>query len=124
MQFNFVPPALIFYTGWGLSDGVAGASNGPVVRIRPNLVSDRGLLMHELEHVRQWWITLGLGPLAYLVSRHYRRWSESRAYRVQMNYPREDGTFMTVGAAALRLTSERYKLGLTYERALEIMSAL
>lgn len=45
-----------------MADNTAGYARGPVVRLRPRYEHDRGLLEHELEHVRQFWrmVTSGL----------------------------------------------------------------
>ena len=64
-----------------------GAANGPVVRIRPGYEDDRGLLEHELTHVKQWWRTLGLHSILYLCSKRYRLKAEVEAYREQLKYP-------------------------------------
>lgn len=38
-----------------MADNTAGYARGPLIRLRPRYVDDRGLLEHELEHVRQYW---------------------------------------------------------------------
>jgi hypothetical protein len=73
-------PGLLFYTE-KLPAGCGGCANGPIIRIRPRYQNDKGLHEHEAEHVRQWWRTLGLHSLLYLVSRKYRLWAEVAAYR-------------------------------------------
>lgn len=167
-----VLPALIWYTD-RLPDGVGGAANGPVVRIRPKYREDRGIHAHELEHVEQYWL-LGLAvallvyvnayvvalelpgwlawrggwlgaailflaggldpvlwcalvagalahPAMYLFVRRYRLWAEACAYLVQMAEPDLAGGHLTRESAARRLASDRYRLHLTYEQALEAL---
>jgi len=47
--------ALIQYTN-SVPAGFAGVTYGPWVRILPQYRDDAGLLAHELEHVKQFWI--------------------------------------------------------------------
>lgn len=132
-------PHLVIYTD-RLPDGVAGAANGPLVRIRPAYREDAGLHAHEYQHVLQWYqasamaallliglalacgdmqgrllalwpATLGSHPLAYLLWPRYRLWAELEAYRVQMRYGLDADT------AAARLASPVYALGLSPARA-------
>jgi len=58
MLYNLWPPYLLFYTD-NVKEGSAGQANGPVIRIRPAYKDDKGLLFHEIEHVRHWWYSLG-----------------------------------------------------------------
>lgn len=116
MNLRLSPPALIFYSD-NLPDGVAGQAKAFVVRIRPEYRTDVGLEMHELEHVKQWWMTLGLHPLLYAFCRPYRAWSETKAYRIQTQYPDRRGHFMTVDEASRLLTLPRYDLGLSVQEA-------
>lgn len=136
-------PHLVIYTD-RLPDGVAGAANGPVVRIRSAYRSDAGLHAHEYRHVQQWYLAsvmtallqavlvlvcggvqdtlLALWPaalashsLAYLLWPHYRLWAEVDAYRAQMRYG------LSLDAAAARLASPVYGLGLTPARARSLL---
>jgi len=84
MTFYF--PAVVIYTE-RLPDDSRGCANGPIIRIHPQYKDDKGLHEHEAEHVRQWWKTLGLHSLLYLLSKQYRLWAEVAAYRVQLQYP-------------------------------------
>lgn len=136
-------PHLVIYTN-RLPDGVAGAANGPLVRIRPAYRHDTGLYAHEYRHVQQWYLAsvmtalllavlvlvcggvkgplLALWPaalvghsLAYLLWPRYRLWAEVDAYRVQMCYG------LSLDAAAVRLASPVYGLGLTSARARSLL---
>lgn len=80
MKISILPPALIHFT-----DRVqGGVANGPFVRIHPRFRNDKGLLVHELVHVWQWWLTLGLHSLLYMIVPRYRLWSEVLAMRAQL----------------------------------------
>ena len=111
-------PVPIVYTD-RLPGGVGGLEVGPLVLIRPKYRDrgDEGLHQHELEHVRQWWCSLGLHSLLYLGVRRYRLWAEARAYAVQMRYPNGLGGALSLDDAAWRLAGERYGLGIDVERA-------
>lgn len=128
-----------------LPDGVGGAANGPLVRIRPRYRTDAGIHAHEVEHVHQWYIAglmgvvllvlivLGRGypwpialalaplglvphPIGYALWPRYRLWCEVQAYRVQMQHG------LSLDGAAGRLMSPRYKLGLRYSDAVKLLS--
>ncbi len=109
-------PHITVYTD-RLPDGVGGCANGPLIRIRPKYREDVGIHEHELEHVRQWWITLGVHSLLYLLVRRYRLWAEVQAYRAQMEHRDRHGGYLTIEAAAARLANPRYRLGLTVDQA-------
>lgn len=113
---NFLPPARIIYTD-RLPANVAGRAIGPRVEIRSGYEADKGILMHELFHVKVWWLTFG--PLgAWLRSqRRFRLWNEARAYKVQTQYPNKHGGFMTLDEAAARLAGAHYGFGITLEQA-------
>ena len=83
---NLYFPGILIYTE-RLPDDSRGCANGPIIRIHPHYKDDKGLHEHEAEHVRQWWKTLGLHSLLYLLSKQYRLWAEVAAYRVQLQYP-------------------------------------
>jgi hypothetical protein len=87
---------------------------GPLVLIRPRQLGNRGLLEHELVHVRQFWRTLGLCGIRRLLSRRYRMACEVEAYREQMRHNAQ----MRAPEFA-RYLAENYGLQITYERALE-----
>ncbi len=78
---------MTFYTNKFIPSGSAGCARGPCIFIRPDHRGDAGLLAHEQVHVSQWWRTLGLHSLLYLVSKKYRLAAEVEAYRKQLEYP-------------------------------------
>ena len=102
-KLSLLPPALILYTD-SLPDGTGGATNGPVIRIRPKYKDDEGIYKHEELHVWQWWLTMGLHSVLYLFVREYRQWAEIAAYRRQMRYP----PYLPIEAAARRLSGPTY----------------
>ena len=108
---------LVIYTD-NLPDDIGGQARGPVVLIKNKYRADVGLLAHELTHVTQWWLTLGLHSLAYLCARPYRLWSEVAAYREQMQHPDGNGQRMTAEQAASCLMLPRYNFNLTAAEAL------
>jgi hypothetical protein len=81
MKFNLFPPSIIFYVEKLPFEWAAGAANGPIIRIKKTHKDNPGIHAHELFHVFQWWITLGLHPILYVLIPHYRYWSEVWAYR-------------------------------------------
>ena len=78
-------PALVFYVD-KLKSGFAGFTNAFVVRILKSKINDRSILEHELTHVKQWYRTLGLHGILYLVSKKYRYRAELEAYRHQLKF--------------------------------------
>ena len=110
-------PGLLFYTE-KLPAGCGGCANGPIIRIRPRYRNDKGLHEHEAEHVRQWWRTLGLHSLLYLVSRKYRLWAEVAAYRVQLQNPPAKDTGEQIGCYV-----ELYSTALADKYGLDITAA-
>ena len=80
---------LLFYTD-NLPENSNGCANAFIIRIRPSCKGDEGLLAHERVHVSQWWRTLGLHSLLYLVSKKYRLKAEVEAYREQLKYNPEN----------------------------------
>lgn len=99
--------ALVIYTNL-LPERKAGLTIGPVCLIQKRYREDAGLLEHELEHARQFWVTFGLHLIFYPLSRHYRLWAESVAFAKQVKPDRSDLDVM-----AERLARASYRLGIT-----------
>ena len=59
--------------------------------------------------------------LLYACSKVYRAWSEADAYRTQMRFPYRTGLYLSPKDAAARLAGRRYRLGITIERARELL---
>lgn len=106
---------LTFYSSRFIPDVFAGFTRGPVILIRPEYRADEGLYRHELEHVRQWFATLGVHSVLYLVSRRYRLWAEVAAYKVQLKFaPENDRLFAW-------FIAENHDLSITQEDALQLL---
>ena len=82
-------PHLTFYPE-SMRAPFVGKAHGPVILIRRDRRHDHRLWAHEYEHVRQWYLTLGLHPLLYVLSRRYRIWAEARGYARQARSDRSD----------------------------------
>jgi hypothetical protein len=107
-------PHLTFITD-RLPPGTGGSANGFVIRIRPKYAQDAGIKAHELEHVRQWWVTLGLHSLLYLFFKRYRLWSEIRAYRVQLSFEADPQRKAYKRELFRKWIAEEYKLNMRPE---------
>jgi len=130
-------PALVICTD-ALPAGRGGEARGPLIRIRPRYREDSGILAHEMTHVRQWWsgvlagialaglaalwcpwwpLAFAIGalshPLAYLLSRRYRLWSEVQAYREQARHYADDRRPLFA-----RFIAANYRLSITMDEAL------
>ena len=94
----------------------AGKALGPIILIRPAYRGDAGLLAHEVEHVRQFWSSLGFMLLLYPLVRSYREKCEAKAFAVQVKH----------GASLARMAEimarPTYRLKITQERAAELIS--
>lgn len=90
-----------------IAEGFAGCANGPIIRIRPKYRADKGLLAHEIVHVKQFYRTFGMHGILYLLSEKYRFNAEVEAYREQTRYG-----LSLVHAATFIVT--KYRLGRRY----------
>ena len=132
-------PSITFYTE-RLPSGVGGATNGPVVRIRPLYRHDVGIHKHEAEHVKQFWVVglvaavvlalvdvtlapagLAAHPLLYKFCRKYRLLCEVSAYKVQMQFPNASWARLSLDGAAQRLMAPRYDLRLFRDLAIALL---
>ena len=136
-------PAIISYSD-DLPADMGGFTLTLVAVIRPEYRHDQGLHEHQLEHVVQWYAVLAamlvLATIAYLEGqagvavglalasvgmhgllhrrfRSFRLSSESRAFARQIQFPDRHGRFLSLDAAAARLCSPRYDLGLSQPEA-------
>ena len=94
----------------------AGCAFGPIVLIRPKYKDDKGLVAHELMHVKQWVFTFGIHGFLYLLSDVYKLWAEVQAYKKQATYYDDDRLPMFAG-----FISTRYDLNITPENALKLL---
>ena len=60
-----------------------GYNYGPIIAIRRGKEADAGLIRHELEHARQFYVTFGLHLALYPLCRRYRLWAERQACKAQ-----------------------------------------
>lgn len=129
-------PAVVVYSE-GLPEHIGGMAQTFVVVIHPKYRDDRGIHQHELEHVKQWYVTVAavllLAALAYFGGqfgmagglaiasigtdgvlyrrwRRFRLWSEAAAYARQMRFPDRKGNYLSLADATCRLCSPRYDL--------------
>lgn len=149
MDFILMPPAIVVYVN-SLPDLKGGITNGPVVRIVEKYRSDVGIRMHELEHVKQWWLSgiLMSGqaillatlfnmqayllpmliPLAwsvssvlYLLFKPYRQWVELQAYAVQLQYSTDKNEDARLFGLFI---SQDYGLSITAKEATEKLKGI
>lgn len=86
MKFNLNPPCVILYRDTlgrnKAGETIYGLTRGPVVWIVKG--TNKGVLAHEFEHVKQWWMHgLFVHSLLLRVPR-YRAWCEAKAMKVQL----------------------------------------
>lgn len=80
-------PHILIYTD-RLPENSNGCANAFIIRIRPSHKDDRGLLEHELIHVKQFWCHgLLIHSVLYRYNKRYRLKCEVEAYRKQLEYP-------------------------------------
>jgi hypothetical protein len=106
---------LTFYVD-SLPPDVGGCANGPVIRVLKKYRDDKGILEHELVHVKQWFFTLSLHSLLYLIFPEYRLWSEVEAYKEQLKHYSNDRSILFAGFIATR-----YGINVTQEDALKLL---
>lgn len=128
LKFVFgILPVIVHYTD-KVKEGFAGTAQGPYVRIRPKYRHDKGLLEHELMHVKQGYTglltSIGIGlllaqfidfdyiletffgigvashPLLYLLVTRYKLFAEVMAYAKQIQYCKTDQTDRFAGFIA------------------------
>lgn len=115
MKWDIKFPALVFYVA-KIKDDFAGKTNAFVVRIKETYKDDKGLLAHEIVHVKQWFLTLGLHSLLYRFSKSYRYLAEIKAYRKQLTYV-QGNEKSDVALIFAKFISTRYNLNVTKEEA-------
>ncbi len=111
-------PAFVFY-----SDRLvryAGLAFGPLVLLRRKYRGDasaaaRGVIEHELTHVRQFYRTCGLNGPRYLFAR-WRLAYEVEAYRAELRYNPEAASVFAGYIAG------RYRLDITQPEALKLLA--
>ena len=106
----------LIFTEKFIPSWAAGCANGPLVFIRPKYKDDKGLIAHEVTHVKQWFCTLGFHSLFYLFLDLYKLWAEVQAYKKQATYYQDDRLPLFAG-----FISQNYGLSITPEAALELL---
>lgn len=115
-----VCPAFVFYTE-KIKEGFGGVAKWCRVKIRPKYRDDRGLLEHELTHVKQWYRTLFLHPVLYKFCAKYRLRSEVEAYRVQLRfYPKSRQVALKNHFA--EAIASKYRLNVSVGRAFALLN--
>lgn len=109
---------MVFYTDRFVPSRFAGCTRGPVIFIRPKYSDDAGLLAHEKVHVRQFWRSLGLFGIPYLLSKSFRLRCEVEAYREQLRHYPDDRSWAFAGFLA-----DKYNLGVSREEAHRLLVA-
>lgn len=112
-KLNAKPPAIVSYTNDMPDITVNAHTKGFYVRIRPDYMNDVGIHMHEYEHVKLFYYTLGLHLFLTRI-RAYRLWNEARAYYKQSHYDDAHGNFLLKRqAAVIMATHDRYNFKMT-----------
>lgn len=76
-------PAFIIQSN-NIPNDYVGYEIGNFIKIRPDNINNENIIRHELEHVKQFYGTLGIHSFLYLLSPKYRLYSESEAYAAQI----------------------------------------
>lgn len=105
----------VFYTNRFVPTKHAACTRSCFVFIRPRYKGNKGLLAHELEHVKQWYRNPLFHSLKYKFSKSYRLQCELSAYRMQLNF-----TPLGLEGFAYYLAND-YSLDLTYEQAKQLL---
>ena len=115
MDFKFTPWPHVVRRVSQLEGTAWGKANAFVISVEDD--APIYVYQHELEHVKQWYITLALHPILYYFSKRYRLWSEVNAYKKSIKYGR------SLKSCALGLTKKGYDLGLTFEEAEKLLGS-
>ena len=101
-------------------EGTGGYARYWFIRLRPKYKDDLGILRHEEEHVRQFYVTLGLHGIMYRFLKKYRLWREVQAYYIQLCNPPADQQEKYRWLYASYI-SEDYGLSITIPDAYELL---
>jgi hypothetical protein len=113
-MFKFTPvPHLVYYVD-DLGGNSIGRANAFVIRLGNRSESN---YQHELMHVKQWYMTIGMHGLLYKFVPRYKLWAEAQAYRKAITYGR------SLDSAAYGLKDPSYGFNLTLNEAKELLSA-
>ncbi len=99
------------------ADSINGQARAFVIVIEKDANNFEATYHHELEHVKQFWMTLGLHGLFYLLSKRYKLWAEVQAYKQSIKYG------VPVDRAARGLANEEvYGFGIGVDEAIKLLS--
>jgi hypothetical protein len=108
---------VIFVTNLFIPARFGAYTFGPIIFVRPEFKDDTGKIEHEKTHVRQFWRTLGLAGLFYVLSKKKRLAYEVEAYKVELTYhPEKLDQFATA-------LSQKYNLGISVDDARRELTA-
>ena len=94
---------------------VGGYATANKIVISPKYTNDKGLLDHELTHVRQWYRTFGFHSWLYKNKKKYRLNAEVEAYKEQLkSYPDKLSYF-----ALVLVTKPKYNLHMYTQKYVE-----
>ena len=116
MKLYKSPLAVLVATNW-LPQGIAGIAIGPLVLLMRKRFSDEALRAHELVHVRQFYRSLGLFPVLYLLWPAYRLRCEVEAYRVQISLQPDEAARHRLTEQAAVMLATNYRLRISKNRA-------
>jgi hypothetical protein len=95
---------------------INGQAKGVYIQVEKSAYNFDAVYHHELEHVKQFYITFGLHGLFYLLSKKYRLWSEVQAYKQSIKHG------VSVKDASVGLcNNDVYNLNITFEEAKELL---
>jgi len=109
IRYCLEPLSIVVYDSWIPTDAL-GATRGYVVYIRPDLYGEPMVLHHELQHVRQWWYSLGLCKYFYSWSTKYRMFYEYEAYVEGLRYSTDIERDLMAAAGGLSHPSYELKI--------------
>lgn len=113
-------------------DATAGAcARGFVILVRPAYIDrqDDGVILHEIEHVRQFLCLPFIHSVLYWAFDGYRLWAELHAYRAQLDWYERNPEWCvmcphhTVQSAA-RALATNYQLNVSEAEAEELLNQL
>lgn len=109
---------LLFYTDRFVPKRFDAYSFGPIILLPPSKKDDIGLLEHEKVHVNQFWRTLGINGLFYLLSKKFRLKYEVEAYRKQLEFCKDQYFSKQIFA---NFIAYKYNLNITYQEAFDLL---
>jgi hypothetical protein len=95
-----------------------GFSFGPIVLVKPG--TSKGLLAHELTHVKQFWRRPLTHAIRYHFSVAYRQACEVEAYKAQLDVNGWDAGRVIAVAGSL---AGKYRLGIANFEAMRLLAA-